>query len=52
MPGVIATEDRGVVQITLCNPGKLNALTAEMWVRPKARISVVESNDATFDAWS
>jgi len=29
---VIATEDRVVVQITLRNPEKLNALTAEMWV--------------------
>ena len=29
-PRVIVTEDRGVVQITLRNPEKLNALTAEM----------------------
>jgi len=31
-PRVIATEDRGVVQIMLRNPEKLNALTTKMWV--------------------
>lgn len=30
--GVLFTEDRGVVWLTLSNPGKLNALNAAMWI--------------------
>ena len=45
-PRVIATEDRAVLQITLCNPGKLNALTAEMWVSLRREFqSLIERRD-------
>jgi enoyl-CoA hydratase/carnithine racemase len=43
---VITTEDRGVVQITLRYPGKLNASTAEMWVNFRGEFqSLTERRD-------
>ncbi len=45
-PRVIATEDCGVVQITLRNPGRLNALTAEIWVNLRREFqSLTERRD-------
>lgn len=45
-PRVIATEDRGVVQITLRNPEKLNALTAEILVNLRREFqSLTERRD-------
>lgn len=43
---VVTTEDRGVAHFTLCNPGKLNALTAAMWVNLKRAFqSLIERRD-------
>ncbi len=45
-PRVIATEDRGVVQIMLRNPEKLNALTTEIWVNLRREFqSLTERRD-------